>query len=165
MTDFDIGPLDRPRRGVSIGAVLIWMILAAAGGAVAWEVYGNEVRSRLGMGREASTARAPPPNSAAPATDETVALIKEMQASQKRSADQLEAVLQLLTSEQATSKTTADAVTALSNKIDALKRPTVTVAKNPAPAAPRKPLPPAVAPNPDPDQPDPAQRAPTPVRP
>ena len=42
----------RQRRGVSRGTFLtflICIILAGAGGAIAWEIYGNDVRSRLGI--------------------------------------------------------------------------------------------------------------------
>jgi hypothetical protein len=169
----EIGPLARPRRGVSIGALLIWMIVAGAGGAVAWDIYGSEVRSRLGIMREgapsASASESTP--DAPPAGDDMVALVKDLQASQKHTADQLETALQLLTSEQAASKTTADALAALGAKVDALQRPaTVPVAKRPAPLAaiapPRRPPPAgprplAPSPNPDPDQPDPAPGAPT----
>ena len=156
MTSSGIGPLKAPRRGISIRAFLLWIILAGIGGGVAWGVYGNEVRSRLGILPYASpTAAVPPLAAAAPsassgasANDEIVALLKDLQASQKRTADQLETALQLLNSQQATSKATADALAALSARVDTLQRPTVPVAKKPAPAAlpkpPRLAQPPAV---------------------
>ena len=106
----EIGPLARPRRGVSIGALLIWMIVAGAGGAAAWDIYGSDVRSRLGIVREgaqtASASESTP--DAPPAGDDMVALVKDLQASQKHTADQLETALQLLSSEQAASKATAE---------------------------------------------------------
>jgi hypothetical protein len=47
-----LGPLARRRRGVSIGALLVWMLIAAAAGAVGWGTYGNDVRSQLGFGQD-----------------------------------------------------------------------------------------------------------------
>ena len=161
----DIGPLASPRRGVPIGALLLWMILAGAGGAIAWDIYENEVRSRFGIVREetsAPVARQPAnSDSGTLANDEIVALVKDLQASQKHTADELETALQLLTSEQASSKATADALAALSAKVDALQRakvdtlqrPMVPAAKRLAPIAPRKPPaaagPPVVSPEPN----------------
>ncbi len=152
MTDLEIGPLDNPRRGVSLGAFLLWMILAGAGGAIAWDIYGDEVRSRFGGVRnETSTPVVQPPANSnsvtTPANDEIVALVKDLEAFQKRTAAQLETALQSLTAEQATLKTTAEALAALSSKVDTLQRakedtlqrPTVPVAKKLAPVAPRKP--------------------------
>src|SRR5882672_9856085 len=43
----EIGPLARRRRGVAPGTFLIWIILAAVGGAVVWAIYGDGVRSIL----------------------------------------------------------------------------------------------------------------------
>jgi hypothetical protein len=170
----EIGPLGRARRGVSIGALLIWMIVAGAGGAVAWDIYGSEVRSRLGILREgAPSVSASESTPETPANGDVVALVKDLQTSQKRTADQLEAALQMLTSEQAASRTMADALAALGAKVDALQRPAAApAAKRPAPAPlaavapPRRsppvaPRPPAPNPSPDPDQPEPAPGAPT----
>jgi hypothetical protein len=161
---------------VAIGTLLISMVIAGAGGAVAWDIYGNEVRSRLGMFSEAapsvSTSESRPmPES--PANGEMVALVKDLQVSQKRTADQLEMALQLLNSEQAASKTMADSLAALGAKVDALARPApAPAAKRPAPppaplaavAPPRRPPPAAprpLVPNPEPDEPDTAPGAPT----
>ena len=163
-----IGPLNRPRRGVSIGSLLLWVILAGAGGAIAWDVYGNEVRSRFGIARDgrSTPVALPPANSnsvTTPANDEIVALVKDLQASQKHTADRLETALQLLTSEQATSKTTADALAALIAKVDGLQGPTVvSAAKMPAPIAPRKP---PAAQRPAALNLEPRPGAPTPLRP
>jgi hypothetical protein len=170
----EIGPLGRARRGVSIGALLISIIVAGAGGAVAWDIYGGEVRSRLGMLREgAPSASASESAPETPANGDVVAMVKDLQASQKRTADQLEAALQMLTSEQAASRTMADAVAALGAKVDALQRPAAAppAAKRPASpplaavAPPRRPPPAArplaPSPSPDPDQPEPAPGAPT----
>jgi hypothetical protein len=174
----EIGPLARSRRGVSIGTLLIWMIIAGAGGAVAWDIYGNEVRSRLGFLREgAPSASASESGSETPADGGVVALVKDLQTAQKRTADQLETALQMLTAEQAQSKTMGDALAALGAKVDALQRPAgaAPVARRPAPApapvaavAPRRPPPAGPRPltlnpsaSPEPDQPEPAPGAPT----
>ena len=166
MTSSDIGPLKPSRRGISISTFLLWIILSGIGGAIAWSIYGNEVRSRLGVLTDTTPpSSAPTPTtSVTPANDETIALLKDLQASQKRTADQLETALQLLISEQATSKATTDAVAALSAKVDRLQRPTVTVAKKTSPAA--LPKPPATAPaavTPAPAEPEPSD-APTSLR-
>jgi hypothetical protein len=171
MTSSDIGPLKTPRRGISIRTFLLWIILAGIGGGVAWGVYGNEVRSRPRILPYPSptaavaplASAAPPASSGAPANDEIVDLLKDLQASQKRTADQLETALQLLISEQATSKATDDAMAALSAKVDRLQRPTMAVvAKKPAPAALPKPpgltQPPAVV-SPAPVEPEPSDAA------
>jgi hypothetical protein len=171
----EIGPLGRARRGVSIGALLIWTIVAGAGGAVAWDFYGSEVRSRLGILREgAPSVSASESAPETPANGDVVALVKDLQTSQKRTADQLEEALQMLTSEQAASRTMADALAALGAKVDALQRPAAAPAakrpapaplaavgppRRPPPAASSRPLPPS--PSPDPDQPEPAPGAPT----
>jgi hypothetical protein len=168
MTSSDIGPLKASRRGISIGTFLLWIILSGIGGGIAWGVYGNEVRSRLGVLPEAMLpSSAPvPTTSGTPVNDETVALLKDLQASQKNTADQLETALQLLISAQATSKAAADSMAALSAKIDRLQRPAVTVAKKAAPAALLKP--PAIAPvgvTPVPAEPEPEpSEAPTSLR-
>jgi hypothetical protein len=147
---------------------LLWIILAGVGGAIAGVVFGNEVRSRLGILPEATPPAAvpPPASSGTPANDEIVALLKDLQASQKRTADQVESALQLLTSEQAMSKATADAMAALSAKVDALQRP-APIARKPAPAAPRKPpvVPRPPVANPEPSESEPPPDGPTPLRP
>jgi hypothetical protein len=161
----------RQRRGVSRGTFLtflICIILAGAGGAIALEIYGNDVRSRLGIihpetGEAApSTARAPTNQSPAGTNaNEIVELVKTLQALQQRTAGDVQTVLQLLTSEQAA--TLSDAVAALEAKVDALQRPVVPVAKKPAPVTPRKPpaAPRPGAASPETDQPEPASGAPT----
>jgi hypothetical protein len=105
MADVEIGPLDRPRRGVSIGAFVVWMVIAAAAGAVGWEIYGNEVRSQLGFGQTPSSPSVPV--AMAPANEDLVAAVKDLRASEKLTADQLEAALVLLNAQQASSKTLA----------------------------------------------------------
>lgn len=163
MSNSDIGPLNAPRRGISISAFLLSIILAGISGGIAWGVYGNQVRSKLGILPDATPAAAAlPAASSGTANDEMVALLRDLQASQKHTADQLETALQLLTSEQAASRATGDAVAALSAKVDKvqLQRPTVTVAKKPAPAAlPKAPAlaqPPAVV-SPAPDETEPSE--------
>ena len=71
--------------------------------------------------------------------NEIVELVKTLQALQQRTAGDVQMVLQLLTSEQAATKTLSDAVAAFQAKVDALQRPVVPVAKKPAPVTPRKP--------------------------
>src|ERR1035437_3030846 len=167
-----IGPLANRRRGVAPGTFLLWMILTAAGGAIAWDIYGNDVRSRLGIppqGGAAPSARTPTNENHSLATNanEIVGLVKDLQASEQRTASDVQTALQLLTSEQAATKTLSDAVAELQAKVDALQRPAVPAVKKPAPAAPRKPPAaqrPATA-NPEPDQPEPAPGAPTSIRP
>src|SRR5882757_246827 len=111
----EIGPR---RRGVAPGTFLIWITLAAVGGAIVWGIYGNDVRSILKL-----------PPAGAPAhwvstqtyqnqsmmknADEIVGLVKDLQVSQQRTADDVRTALQLLTSEQAATKTLSDAVAAL----------------------------------------------------
>src|SRR5258708_18649117 len=80
----EIGPR---RRGVAPGTFLIWITLAAVGGAIVWGIYGNDVRSILKL-----------PPAGAPAhwvstqtnqnqsmminADEIVGLVKDLQVSQ-----------------------------------------------------------------------------------
>ena len=140
-----IGPLANRRRGVAPGTFLLWMILAAAGGAIAGDIYGNDVRSRLGIhpqGEAAPSASTPTNQNQSTATNanEIVGLVKDLQASEQRTASDVQTALQLLTSEQAATKTLSDAVAALQAKVDALQRPAVVPAvKKPAPVAARKP--------------------------
>jgi hypothetical protein len=89
--------------------------------------------------------------------------VKDLQASQKRTTDQLETALQLLTSEQQKSKTMADALAALSARVDTLQRSTVPVAKKPAPRKQPAAARPPVA-RPEPSEPEPPGAA-TPLRP
>jgi hypothetical protein len=165
----------RQRGGVSRGTFLtflICIILAGAGGAIAWEIYGNDVRSRLGIipretGEAASPSTARAPTNQSPAgmnANEIVELVKNLQALQQRTAVDVQRVIQLLTSEQAATKTLSDAVAALQAKVDTLQRPVVVpVAKKPAPVTPRKPpaAPRPDAASPETGQPEPAPGAPT----
>jgi hypothetical protein len=148
MTEQEFGPLVEGRRGAGPGVVLILMLLAAAGGAVAWNFYGDELRSRLGISREEEAPRfsANEFPSATPPNDQELALIRDLQASGKRTSDQLDTALQVLISLQTTSKALSDAVAGLTAKVDALQRPAAPVARRQPPAASRKP--PAEAPQP-----------------
>ena len=158
-----IGPLVKRRRGVAPGTFLIWIILAAVGGAVVWAIYGNDVRSILRLPPAAAYigAIAQTNQNQATATNlnEIAGLVKDLQASQQRTADEVRMTLQLLTSEQAATqaatKAVSDAVAALQVKVDALQHPVVPAAKNPAPApvAARKP-PAAQRPAAEPQQPE-----------
>jgi hypothetical protein len=164
-------PLLKPRRGVSRTTFLTFLIcLILAGGAIAWEIYGNDVRSRLGIIHRETGEAAPPAASARTNqsaaginANEIVGLVKGLQALEQRTASDVQTILQLLTSEQAATKTLSDAVAALQTKVDALQRPVVPVVKKPAPVAPRKPpaAPRPDAASPETDQPEPAPGAPS----
>jgi hypothetical protein len=168
MRDAPDNLLLRQRRGLSRGTFLtflICIILAGAGGAIAWEIYGNDVRSRLGIihretGEAAPTAASAQTNQSAAGINaiEIVGVVKALQALEQRTAGDVQTVLQLLTSEQAATKTLA-----LQTKVDALQRPVVPVVKKPASVAPRKPpaAPRPEAANPEADQLEPAPGAPT----
>src|SRR5882762_2826360 len=170
----EIGPR---RRGVAAGTFLIWITLAAVGGAIVWGIYGNDVRSILKL-----------PPAGAPAhwvstqtnqnqsmminADEIVGLVKDLQVSQQRTADDVRTALQLLTSEQAATQTLSDAVAALQAKVDALpakvdalQRPAVPVVRKPAAPAERKSAPRPPIANPEQDQPEPGPVGPTSIRP
>src|SRR5712664_3777391 len=156
----EIGPR---RRGVAPGTFLIWITLAAVGGAIVWGIYGNDVRSILklppaGVPAHWVSTQTKQNQSMMINADEIVGLVKDLQVSQQRTADDVRTALQLLTSEQAATqaatKTLSDAVAALQAKVDALQRPVVPATKNPAPVAARKPPPAAARPAPEPEQPE-----------
>jgi hypothetical protein len=156
----DIGSLVKHRRGVAPGTLLLWIVLAAVGGAIVWGIYGNDVRSALRLPPAgAPTHWVGTQNSPSPPTtnlNEVVGLVKDLQASQERTANDVRTALQLLTSEQAATRTLSDAVAALQAKVDTLQRPVAPAVKPPAPVAARKP-PAAARPAPDttePEQPD-----------
>jgi len=170
----EIGPR---RRGVAPGTFLIWITLAAVGGAIVWGIYGNDVRSILklppaGVPAHWVSTQTNQNQSMMINADEIVGLVKDLQVSQQRTADDVRTALQLLTSEQAATKTLSDAVAALQAKVDALpakvdalQRPAVPVVRKPAAPAERKSAPrPAIA-NPEQDQPEPAPVGPTSIRP
>ena len=146
MTDSEVDLLVGRRKGLGLGTTVILVILAGAGGALAWHIYGNELLSTLGISREEevpkfSTKEFTPPG---PVNGEIVVLVRDLQASQKRIADQLESALQLLNAEQAASKNLTDAVAALNVKLDAFQRPpmpavNIPAIRRPTPIAPRKP--------------------------
>ena len=166
----EIGPPFKRRRGVALGSFFIWITLAAVGGAIVWGIYGNNIRSILKL-----------PPAGAPAhwvstqtnqnqsmminADEIVGLVKDLQASQQRTADDVRTALQLLISEQAATKTLSDAVAALQAKVDALQRPAVPVVRKPAAPAERKPAPRPPIASPEQDQPGPEPGGPTSIRP
>lgn len=58
-------------------------------------------------------------------------MVKDLQALEQRTSSDVQTLLQLLTSEQAATKTLSEAVSVLQSKVDALKRPVVPVAKKP----------------------------------
>jgi len=155
----EIGPLAKRRRGVAPGALLIWITLAAVGGAVVWAIYGDGVRSILKLPPASAHWAITQTNQNQPTAtnlNELVGLVKDLQASQQRTADGVRTTLQLLTSEQAATqtatKTVSDAMAALQVKVDALQRPMVPATKNPTPVAARKP-PAAARPSPEATEP------------
>src|SRR5260370_35755749 len=117
-------------------------------------MYGNDIRSVLKL----PPAGAPEhwvntrteQNSNGIKVDEIVGLVKDLQVSQQHTADDVRTALQLLTAEQAETKTLSDAVAALQAKVDSLQRPV-------APPPPKKLAPPATrnprAPSPQPPPP------------
>src|SRR5258705_4692487 len=97
----EIGPLAKRRRGVAPGALLIWITLAAVGGAVVWAIYGDGVRSILKLPPASAHWAITPTNQNQPTAtnlNELVGLVKGLQASQQRTADDVRITLQLLTS-------------------------------------------------------------------
>jgi hypothetical protein len=153
----EIGSLAKHRRGVALGTFLLWVVLAAVGGAIVWGIYGNDVRSTLRLppaGAPAHWVGTPGPSPTTTNLNEVVGLVKDLQASQERTANDVRAALQLLTSEQATTRTLSDAVAALQAKVDTLQRPVAPALKPPAPIAARKP---PAAPRPAPDSTEPEQ--------
>ena len=162
--------LAKRRRGVAPSTFLIWILLAALGGAVVWAIFGDGVRSTLRLPPAAAHWAVSNQNQAtATNLNELIAMVKDLQAAQKRTADEVRTNLQLLTTEQAATqaatKTVSDAVTALQARVGELQLSTVTAAKNLAPAAPRKP--PAARQAAEPAQPDlePPPGAPTKIVP
>jgi hypothetical protein len=160
-----IGPLEHGRRAVP-GSFLIWIVLAAVGGAITWGMYGNDVRSILKIppagAPEHWVSTRTDQKSTAINADEIVGLVKDLQASQQRTVDDVRTALQFLTSEQAATKTLSDAVAALQAKVDALQRPAAPpLPKKLAPSATRKPsAPPPPSASPEQDQPEPEPGAP-----
>ena len=158
-------PLLAGRRwGVGLGTALILMLLAGAGGAVTWGFYRNDVLTRLGFDLERATAPLASAPTSVPDLSAMFGLMKDLQASHQRMAEQLEAALQLLTAEQTSSIATAAALAALGAKLDTFQRPAVPVVKKPPPGAPRKPVtpkPPIASPE---TQLEPPPGAPTPLR-
>ena len=158
-----IGPLEH-RRGVAPGILLIWIVLAAVAGAIIWGIYGNDVRFMLNIppagAPEHWVSNRTDQKATAKNADEIVGLVRDLQASQQRTAEDVRTALQLLTSEQAATKTLSDAVAALQAKVDALQRPAAPVVaagpKKLAPTAKRKPsVPPPPSASPDQPQPEP----------
>ena len=149
----EIDTLVRPRRGVAIGTFFVWLIVVAVGGAMFGGIFESDVRNALKLPPPAAHwATSAPTNQNAP-TNEIVSLVRDLQASQQRTAEDVRATLQVLTADQTATKALSDAVAALQAKVDALQRP-VPVAKKPAPLAQRKPP----APNPAAETPaEPAQ--------
>src|SRR5258708_17688983 len=128
----EIGPLARRRRGVAPGTFLLWIILAAIGGAVVWAIYGDGVRSILKLPPASAHWTITQTNQNQPTAtnlNEVVGLVKDLQASQQRTAEEVRMTLQLLTSEQAATqaatKTVSDAVAVRPGQGDTVQRPVV----------------------------------------
>ncbi len=120
-----IGPLEH-RRGVAPGIILIWIVLAAVAGAIIWGMYGNGVRFILKIppaGAPEHWVTRTDQKGVAVSADEIVGMLKDLQTSQQRTTEDVRTALQLLTSEQAATKTLSDAMAALQAKVDALQRP------------------------------------------
>ena len=156
-----IAPIKRRRRGVAPGRVLLWMFVAACAGAIGWGVFGNTIRAALNL---------PPPGTPhwttssssvtqGPSTSEILGIVKDLQTSQQRTADDVRTAIQLLTVEQDTIKALADAVAVLQLKVDALQQRSVGPVPIPAarrpsvPTPARRPAPPTqLTPSSEPDQ-------------
>ena len=163
-----IGPLEH-RRGVAPGILSVWIVLAAVAGAIIWAMYGNDVRFILKIppaGAPEHWVTRTDQKGMAVSADEIMGMLKDLQASQQRTTEDVRTALQLLTSEQAATKTLSDAMAALQAKVDALQRPAapavVAGPKKLAPPARRKssvPPPPTASPEQAPPEPEPGVQA------
>lgn len=160
----DMGPLNFRRRGVAPGRVLLWMLISAGVGAIGGGVFGNTVRAALNLPPTGAPhwTTASTPVGQGGSTKEILSLVKDLQATQQRTADDVRTALQLLTVEQGTTKALIDAVAVLQSKVDASQQRTVVpvavpAAKRPSvPTPARRPAPPQqIAPSLEPDQSEP----------
>lgn len=165
----------RRRKGISIGLMLALLLISAGIGAAGWEIYGEELRSKLGVVRHeaslASTPSASLPVAQAAHDEALFGAVTDLQQAQKRTADQLETILKSLASQQTMGKTTSDALAALAEKIDTFQppAPAPTVLSKPAPVVRRRkrtarPKPPVVTQQPV-DRAEPAPNEPAELRP
>jgi uncharacterized coiled-coil protein SlyX len=129
-TQLDSPP--RPRRGLSALFLLLGLVIGA--GAVA--LWG-----RLAY----PPPPAPPPQ--ASVSDETTEAIRNLEAGQQKTADQLQAIQQTLASDQAQMKQLSDEVAAVSDKLEALRQSFGSSQQAARPATPASP-PPAAPANP-----------------
>jgi hypothetical protein len=160
----DIGPIKVRRRGVPPGRVLLWMFVAACAGAIGWGVFGNTIRAALNLPPQGAAdwmMVSTPVNQGATA-GEFLGLLKDLQASQQRTSDDVRTAVRLLTAEQDTTKALSEAVAVLQSKVDALQQrpvapvPVPVVRKSSGPPPARRPAPPRqITPSPEPDQAEP----------
>ena len=131
-TQFDSPP--RPRRGLSALFLLLGVVLGAGGVVALWGPLAYP------------PPPAPPPQ--ASVSNETTEAIRNLEAGQQKTADQLQAIQQTLASDQVQMKQLSDEVAAVSDKLEALRqsfaswqqaaRPATPASPPAAPANPRR---------------------------
>jgi hypothetical protein len=137
----------RRRSGVSIGQLLVLMLISAGSGSAAWEVYGGQLRSKLGVVGHGTPLLSTPyvalPVAPTAHDDALLGVVRDLQQAQKHTADQLEKILESLASQQTVARTTSDALAALTAKIETFQPPAPTstptvVASKPTPVVRRR---------------------------
>ena len=123
-TQFDSPP--RPRRGLSALFLLLGLVIGA--GAVA--LWGP-------LAYPPPPPPAPPPQ--ASVSNETTEAIRNLEAGQQKTADQLQAIQQTLASDQAQMKQLSDEVAAVSDKLEALRQSFASSQQAARPATPASP--------------------------
>jgi uncharacterized coiled-coil protein SlyX len=140
-------PEAKPKRTnwVSTAVVALLLVCVGVGLAFFWRAYGGSVSALPSIAAVNGPAAAPP---AAGAAVKGVGPA-DLQALQQQLAGQIQAVNQLLASQQAEIKRLSDQLAALTGKVDALQQPVAPapVAKQAAPVR-KKPAPAPVAANP-----------------
>ena len=122
-TQFDSPP--RPRRGLSALFLLLGVVLGAGGVFVLWGPLAYP------------PPPAPPPQ--ASVSNETTEAIRNLEAGQQKTADQLQAIQQTLASDQAQMKQLSDEVAAVSDKLEALRQSFASSQQAARPATPASP--------------------------
>jgi uncharacterized coiled-coil protein SlyX len=138
-------PVEKPKRAslVSTAIVAVLLVCVGAGLAFFWRAYGGSVSALPSIAAVNGPAAAPP-GAAAKAVGPA-----DLQALQQQLAGQIQAVTQLLASQQAEVKRLSDQLAALTGKVDTLQQPAAPApaAKQAAPVR-KKPAPAPVAANP-----------------
>jgi uncharacterized coiled-coil protein SlyX len=138
-------PEEKPKRTSLVPTAVVALLLVCVGVGLAffWRAYGGSVSALPSIAAVNGPAAAP---SAAAVKGVGAA---DLQALQQQLAGQIQAVNQLLASQQAELKRLSDQLAALTGKVDALQQPVAPapVAKQAAPAR-KKPAPAPVAANP-----------------